>query len=808
MESRRKTFGAALWLMAVSTSWVAAEEEVRPRDGLAPVTTKLETLIRQVMKDQDLPAISIALVEGRNVTWAKGFGLARPKEGVAATADTVYRVGSVSKLFTDLALMQLVEQGLVDLDAPVSRYLPDFTPGNRFGTPITLRQMMTHRSGLVREPPVGHYFDPTSPSIVDTVRSLNATELVYPPTTRTKYSNAAITVVGRVVEVVRKEAFAESLKRTVIEPMGLTSTSFGTSPAIEKATARGVMWTYDGRVFDAPTFPLGTEPAGNLRSSVVDLGRMMSVLFDGGKGAGGAIVKPETLQAMWTEQFPGAASTRSFGLGFTLERFEGHERIGHGGAIYGFATDLSALPDAKIGVAVVVTKDCANATAKRISDAALRLLLALGKGEPLPEIDAGGPLEAGLAGRVAGRYGEGDSAVELVARGDRLFLTQAIGGLRTEIRAGKDGMREDGPLDFGTRLTVRDDTVTFEKITAKKVEDRKPATPPSRWDGLIGEYGWDHNTLYIHERDGRLQALIEWFYLDPLIEESPDVFRFPKRGLYDGESIVFTRDASGRATRAVAAGVTFERRKIDGDDGSTFRINPVRPVAALRTEALAATPPVERGEFLAPDLVDLTGLDPAIKLDVRYATTNNFLGTPVYSSARAFMQRPAAEALAKAHRSLRDRGFGLLIHDAYRPWYVTRIFWDATPESNHGFVADPTKGSKHNRGCAVDLSLYELESGRPVEMVGGYDEFSTRSNPDYPGGTSLQRWHREVLRKAMEDQGFAVNEVEWWHFDYRDWPKYPITNVPFEKVTAGKPSAAPIPASASSHRSSARTEVE
>ena len=136
----RKTFGTALWLIAVWTGCVAAEDEIRPRDGLAPVTARLEALIRRVMKDQDLPAVSIALVEGRRVTWAKGFGLARPKEGVAATADTVYRVGSVSKIFTDLALMQLVEKGSVDLDAPVSRYLPDFTPGNRSGMPITLRQ--------------------------------------------------------------------------------------------------------------------------------------------------------------------------------------------------------------------------------------------------------------------------------------------------------------------------------------------------------------------------------------------------------------------------------------------------------------------------------------------------------------------------------------------------------------------------------------------------------------------------------------------------------------------------------------------
>ena len=213
-----------------------------------------------------------------------------------------------------------------------------------------------------------------------------------------------------------------------------------------------------------------------------------------------------------------------------------------------------------------------------------------------------------------------------------------------------------------------------------------------------------------------------------------------------------------------------------------FHIEPVRPVAELLPEALAAKPPLEQGEFRKADLVELVTLDPAIKLDIRYATKRNFLGTPLYSQARAFMQRPAAEALVRASHALAREGYGLLIHDAYRPWYVTKIFWDATPEEGRIFVADPQKGSKHNRGCAVDLTLYDLSSDQPIEMPGLYDEMSPRSFPNFPGGTSLQRWHRDLLRRAMESEGFTVNEDEWWHFDYKDWKLYPILDVPFEKL--------------------------
>jgi D-alanyl-D-alanine dipeptidase len=218
------------------------------------------------------------------------------------------------------------------------------------------------------------------------------------------------------------------------------------------------------------------------------------------------------------------------------------------------------------------------------------------------------------------------------------------------------------------------------------------------------------------------------------------------------------------------------------DSPVLFRITPTRPVAELRAVAISATPPTEAGPFRPADLVDLARLSPRIKLEIRYATRDNFLSTPVYTQARAFLQRPAAEALLHAHRALLQQGYGLLIFDAYRPWSVTKIFWDATPPDKHEFVADPAKGSRHNRGCAVDLTLYDLKSGREVEMPGVYDEMSPRSYPTYTGGTAEQRTRRDLLRRAMENEGFSVFESEWWHFDYKDWQHYGIGNTPFERM--------------------------
>jgi D-alanyl-D-alanine dipeptidase len=217
----------------------------------------------------------------------------------------------------------------------------------------------------------------------------------------------------------------------------------------------------------------------------------------------------------------------------------------------------------------------------------------------------------------------------------------------------------------------------------------------------------------------------------------------------------------------------------------TFRITPVRPVEELRREALAARPPSEAGTFRAPDLVELVTLDPTIELDIRYAGTNNFLSTKMYDEARAYLQRPAAEAVVRVHLALRARGYGLLIHDAYRPWYVTKMFWDATPADKRDFVADPAQGSRHNRGCAVDLTLFDLRTGAAVQMPSLYDEMSERAYPTYAGGTRDERARRDLLRQAMEAEGFAVYEFEWWHFDYRDWREYPILNVAFDRIGRG-----------------------
>jgi D-alanyl-D-alanine dipeptidase len=282
---------------------------------------------------------------------------------------------------------------------------------------------------------------------------------------------------------------------------------------------------------------------------------------------------------------------------------------------------------------------------------------------------------------------------------------------------------------------------------------------------VIGQYGEPDKVLTIYERDRKI-------FVDGL-------------GIHERElsqtGIKFM-EGEPRAQGLMLDGQYLPYRDFGREVVETIQAKVKADPAAVRKAALAATPPAEPAPRRPADLVDLTTVDPRIKLDIRYATSNNFMGFPLYERAGAYLQRPAAEALGRAQEALATQGYGLLIHDGYRPWFVTKMFWDATPPEDHVFVADPAQGSRHNRGCAVDLTLYDLKTGQAVEMTGRYDEMSTRSYADFVGGTTKQRTLRATLRTAMEAQGFTVYPQEWWHFDYQDWPSYGIGTVTFSEL--------------------------
>ncbi len=213
----------------------------------------------------------------------------------------------------------------------------------------------------------------------------------------------------------------------------------------------------------------------------------------------------------------------------------------------------------------------------------------------------------------------------------------------------------------------------------------------------------------------------------------------------------------------------------------TFYIDPVKEISELRNISLNSPTPKLDSIDSHLNLVDLKKIDNKLKLDIRYASENNFMRSKFYNSSRAFLNSEAAQNLLNAHRELEKKGYGIVIFDAYRPWYVTKMFWEGTPEALKHFVADPEKGSVHNRGCAIDIGLYDMITGKNIDMISGYDEFTERAYPNYNGGEKSKRDIRDLLISTMERNDFSVYEYEWWHFNYKNCNSG-ILNYSFEEL--------------------------
>ena len=282
---------------------------------------------------------------------------------------------------------------------------------------------------------------------------------------------------------------------------------------------------------------------------------------------------------------------------------------------------------------------------------------------------------------------------------------------------------------------------------------------------LIGQYGGSESKLDVFEDAGRLHAQGHGFAGNELdrIEASTFIDTASAR------RIVFGPDGKSAAVDAM----TLYRRDFGAEAIADFQ-HSLRATPKLMLEDDARLP-----EFGTAPLVSIARALPSIALDIRYAGTDNFMGRRVYDRPCAYARPAVIAALAQVQEALSPSGYGLIVYDAYRPWSVTKLFWDAVPPVYRGFVADPALGSKHNRGCAVDLTLSETVSGLQVDMPSRYDEPTERSHADYRGGTSRQRWHRDLLRATMEAHGFMVQPDEWWHFDFHDWQDYPVEDTPF-----------------------------
>lgn len=726
----RKTLAVAIWVLAAQ---FGAPRAAMGAGGDPPCRTLTEPQISEVgapvqallqseQKSFDMPSAGVAVFDCTGMRWVGASGFEDKAELIPAGADTVFRAGALTDALAVLVMMRFAERGLIDLDAPVRRYVAGFAPKQSPRTPMTLRMLASHAAGLARDHPLGP-----------------------------QLTGAGAAALARVLEVVAGKSFAEIVREELFTPLRMSSSRVQAGES-SRALAHAEMASYGAPRIDAPAPDPGSQPATALSTTLRDMSSLGSSLI--------------------------ARGTRPT-LGWAESTLGGHRVTRLDGAVSGFVASFELLPDDGIGAIAYGTLDFSSA-ARRIADYALQAALAAREGAGPPPNPSSRPLTAEEARPLVGEYRHGRASVMVRWMGEGAFIEspRLAGRLR---RAASDFVMDDYLVGMSLSIDPDGRWLEADGIRYTRAAGRKPPAAPREIEELIGDYGEEHSGIRVFERDGALFVRTAGFAYDRMTRITRDTWQFPPGSpLHPGERLQFTRDSRGLGAGVVLAGGVFPRRNIIIDPPAGKLSEEDR--ARLRRSALAASPPAESEPHKPADLVSVTTIDPSLTLDVRYATSRNLLGFPVYPKSAAYLQRPAAEALALADRKLHAEGFGIVVFDAYRPWYVTKMFWDGTPQAAHVFVADPSAGSRHNRGQAVDISLVDLGTGQEVEMTGAYDEFSPRSYPLYDGGTSQQRWRRDVLRAALEAEGFSVYPFEWWHFDYADWRNYGLLNVDFDRL--------------------------
>lgn len=476
--------------------------------------------------DKQLPSISYSLVD-RDTTLASGY-IQRDDLSHEFTDKTTFRIASQSKMFTAICLMQLAERGLVDIDADVSTYIPGFAPENPFAGKndhpdsdwVTLRKLMSHTAGMIREPQSGHYLDDSLPSLEKMISELGHSILKLDPSKSVfSYSNAGIDIVGRVIELVSGQSFPDYLNANVLIPIGMNDTEIISTPTILENLAPANMWNLHGDLA-APVFDL-PGPAGNIYSTMPDMERFMTCLLRGGfSPQGKSIISPKSLNLMWTV-IGHRRNGVGYGLNFSISDLDGWVSVGHGGAIYGFASQFILLPNAGLGAHVISTLDATNSISVHLADTGLRYALAARNTGAAPALrHRYSEISATQFKSFPGVYENLQSGelVQVVKHGRNLYLLGDGMPLqikpKSETEFGIDGrLYSEGSLYDHLNLEFPD----TDKMVWKKQEWRK--TDPVE-DSIIdpsiaphlGEYGPDFNVTTLSVENGKLTCLIEFFY--------------------------------------------------------------------------------------------------------------------------------------------------------------------------------------------------------------------------------------------------------------------------------------------------------
>lgn len=538
--------------------------ETRVPGDYAYTKEYIRWFVQQQMKKHDVTGLSLALVDDQRIVWAEGFGYADKAHNAPATPETLYRAGSITKLFTATAILQLVEHGLIDLDQPITTYLPEFSFKTRFpdALPITIRHVLTHHSGLPRDILRGMWT--VNPQPYATVLDELKEEYVsYPPNYIFSYSNLGMTVLGQVIDRMSSEPYGACISRAIFDPAGMTTASIQTGVASSPLMAHAYN---NGK--EEPELPLRDIPAGGLNASVVDLARFAQVVFAQGRSGNHQVVKPETLKEMLTPQNQDISLDLDLktGLGWWLSDIgELHQdTVGtvasHAGGTFHYMSQLIALPDHKLGVMVMSNSSDAMEAVTRIAEKLLASALEAKSGLATDAVTHSDtpviPPSPEQLAEYEGRYSTAFGMMKVARSGDHL-RAEAMG---KSFRLVPRPQQELGieykwlglfPIDLGQlgKMTFSRATMAGRDVLIARNHQRSrmvvgerihPVPIPSAWLRRVGRY----EIIDLREEEAnvdRLRLSVQDEFLvvtGRLTKPKPVEFTFALKPLSDSEAVV------------------------------------------------------------------------------------------------------------------------------------------------------------------------------------------------------------------------------------------------------------------------------
>jgi len=698
------------------------------QNPLESVWSTVDSIYKTYAATHHVPGLVYGIVADGRLIHTGAFGHANIARNISATAQSVYRIASMTKSFTAMAILSLRDAGKLDLDDPVSKYIPEMTqirPLTDDSPPITIRQLLSHSAGFPEDNPWGdRQLQRTDQELIDFIK--NGVSLSNTPGLAYEYSNLGFALLGHIVSKVSGEPFEKYITRTILQPLGMIHTYWEYTDVTPTDLAHGYRWLNNDWKEEEMLHSGAYGAMGGMLTSIEDFSRYMLFHLSAwpprdGSDKGIPIRRSSVREMQLPGKFSGfntqarnssgvlcpRISAYNFGLGWNKD-CTGKEWIGHSGGLPGFGSNWAIIPEYGIGIVSFcnATYEGTGALNYRILDTLISL--AGLKPRQLPASDILKKRQQQLMALLPDWKDAANSGIFSV----NFFDDYLIDSLRKEARE----------IFAAAGRIIR-------------VEEIKPENQLRGAFRIIGE-----------KKDIEVR-----FTLSP---ENP--------ALIQAYFIRLAADRPATISQALP--------------GSPYTKYGLKPASLTDYRNQVASDPNQ-------EIVSLDKFIPGIRLDIRYATSNNIMHRPVYHTAAAFLRLPAAKALKDIQQQLKPVGYGLKIYDGYRPYRVTVDFYEAYHDSN--FVASPYTGSRHNRGCAVDLTLIDLRTGKELEMPTPYDAFTKEASATWSDVTGLARKNRKLLQDVMLQHGFVIYPSEWWHFDFAGWKAYPVMDIPFEELISG-----------------------